>query len=86
MSSNTYEIEKRGGEVETIRADSVKEARYKVSFFIHHERKREPDPDLDPIMYMGQEPPETVTVRELIAEYALSQIVGWKKKESKFGR
>ena len=86
MPSNTYEVEKRGGEVETIKADSVKEARYKISFFIHHERKRGPY-DMDYISYIdtGQEPPKTIIVPELIAEYALSQIVGWKKKESKLG-
>ena len=76
IMANTYEIEKRDGSVETIIADSVSKERLKVSFYIHHARK---PTVLESLAYIDDEPPETVTERELIAEYTLSQIVGWKK-------
>jgi hypothetical protein len=36
MPIDTYEIQLRKGKAKKIKADSVKEERYKISFYIHH--------------------------------------------------
>lgn len=83
MPSNTFEIMLRNRPTERIEADSVKQEMYKISFYVHHERELSTmEKLLDSVDTYSDKSSEKKIVRELIAEYALSQIVRWKKLPS----
>ena len=68
---NTYEVTLRNGKVEMIEADFANASHQKISFHVQRERK-------STTMEKLIDDKETVKYGQLVAEYALSQIVGWK--------
>lgn len=74
MPKHEYEILLRNGDVENVSADYADEKRYKVSFYRYCKRRVE---DIHEIKISNLE--GEIYFPELIAEYALSQIVRWRR-------